>query len=124
LKLAEIGEFRIKRGDIMGRQTAYNEEYKRWSELFASTDEAIQKAAAGLIEKAAYIHGLCAELQEVISKSGAIKVHPHHPDIQKPVPAVKELARLTEAYANIVNKLNALRAKNVIDDDDELAEFV
>lgn len=108
----------------MDRQAAFDEEYKRWVELFASTDEAIREAATGLIEKAAYIHCLCVELQGVISKSGAIKIHPHHSDIQKPVPAVKELARLTEAYANIVNKLNALRAKNVIDDDDELAEFV
>jgi hypothetical protein len=107
----------------VNKQAAYDEEHKRWTELFASTDPAIRTAAAGLIEKAAYTHSLCAELQAVIDKSGAIKVHPQHPELQKPVPAVKEFARLTEAYANIVNKLNALRAKNVVDDDDELKEF-
>lgn len=107
----------------MDRQGAYQDELARWQGLFAQVDPDVQKAAAGLIQKAAYIHSLCQELQHAIDRSGAIKVHPEHPDIQKQVPAVKEYARLTEAYANVVNKLNALRAKNVVEDDDELTEF-
>ena len=107
----------------MSKQKAYETELSTWQDLFAETDPATQKVAAGLIQKAAYIHSLCWELEEAIKKSGAVKIHPAHPDIQKQVPAVKEYARLSESYANITNKLNALRTRNVVDDDDELSEF-
>jgi hypothetical protein len=124
MKSADLVKFRLKWGDLMRRQDAYESELKRWMELFADTDDGVRKAAMGLIEKAAYTHSLCVELQEAIDKSGAIKVHPENPELQKTVPAVKEFARLSETYANIVNKLNSLRAKNVVDSDDELAEFI
>ena len=102
---------------------AYETEHSRWVALFNKADESMQKAATGLIERAAYLHSLCSDLEAAIGKSGAIKVHPEHPEIQKQVPAVKEYARLSEAYANIVNKLNGLLAKNQVDDDDGLGEF-
>lgn|SRR5690554_5287667 len=107
----------------MSKTEEYQKELDMWNGLFTETDPATQKAAEGLIQKAAYLHSLCWELEQIINISGAIKVHPQHPDIQKQVPAVKEYARLAESYANIVNKLNGLRTKNVIDDDDELSEF-
>lgn len=98
----------------MAESQAYQDELATWTELFAETDPAVQRAATGLIRKAAYLHSLCTELEDVVGSSGAIKIHPDHPDIQRQVPAVKEYARLTEAYANIVNKLNQLRARNLI----------
>ena len=107
----------------MDKQTAHNQELQTWQTLFAETDPATQQAAAGLIQKAATLHALCHQLEAAIEKSGAIKVHPDHPDIQKQVPAVKEYARLAESYANIVNKLNQLRLRNILEDDDELGEF-
>ena len=105
------------------KQKAYEKEFATWQTLFAETDPATQRAAAGLIQKAAYIHSLCWELEQAINISGAIKIHPDHPDIQKQIPAVKEYARLSESYANITNKLNALRLRNILEDDDELSEF-
>jgi hypothetical protein len=107
----------------MDKQGVYEKELVVWQDLFADTDPDTQKAAEGLIKKAAYIHSLCFELEQAIRVSGAIKIHPQHPDIQKQVPAVKEYARLSESYANIVNKLNSLRIKNILEDDDELSEF-
>ncbi len=107
----------------MDKKAAYEKEFAVWQELFAETDPSTQKAAKGLIEKAAYLHSLCSELEQAIQVSGAIKTHPQHPDIQKQVPAVKEYARLAESYANIVNKLNTLRMRNILEDDDDLGEF-
>ena len=107
----------------MEKQSVYQKELSMWTELFVETTPATQKAAEGLIQKAAYIHSLCWELEQKISLSGAIKVHPEHPELQKQVPAVKEYARLCESYANIVNRLNNLRNRNVVEDDDELSEF-
>jgi hypothetical protein len=107
----------------MDQQSEYQKELQMWTGLFAETTPETQKAAEGLIQKAAYLHSLCWELEGAINRSGAIKVHPQHPDIQKQVPAVKEYGRLTESYANLVNKLNAIRTKNVVDEDDELEEF-
>jgi hypothetical protein len=107
----------------MDKQSEYQNELSMWTGLFSETDPATQKAAEGLIEKAAYIHSLCWELEQAINKSGAIKIHPDNPGLQKQVPAVKEYARLCESYANIINKLNNLRVRNTEEGDDELSEF-
>ena len=107
----------------MAKKTEYQAEYDKWTKLFEATDPDTQQAASGLIQKAAQLHALCCELQETIDRSGAIKVHPENPNLQKPVPAVKEFARIAESYAMIVNKLNALRIRNTEDDEDDLDEF-
>ncbi|RNC62769.1 MAG: hypothetical protein AWM53_01988 [Candidatus Dichloromethanomonas elyunquensis] len=107
----------------MSKQEEFQKERLRWDELFAKTDDQTQKAADGLIQKAAFLNSMCWELEQVIETSGAIKVHPQHPELQKQIPAVKEYARLSESYANIVNKLNVLRLKTTVEDDDELGEF-
>jgi hypothetical protein len=39
--------------------------------------------ADGLIQKAAFLHSMCRELEQTIEASGAIKVHPQHPELQK-----------------------------------------
>lgn len=108
----------------MDKKTAYQDELTKWTELFSATDEATKKAASGLIAKASRLHSMCWELEQAIEASGAIKIHPEQPDLQKQVPAVKEYARLAESYANIVNKLNAVRLKNTIEgDEDDLSDF-
>lgn len=108
----------------MSKQQEFEKELKRWNELFSQTDESTQKAAAGLIQKAAFINSMCWELEKIIEKSGALKVHPKNPELQKQVPAVKEYARLSESYANIVNKLNAIRLKNTSEGEDEFSQFM
>lgn len=107
----------------MSKSGEYQKELIRWQELFAELDEKTKKAAEGLIEKAASLHSMCCELDDIIEKSGAIKVHPDHPQLQKQVPAVKEYARLSESYASIVNKLNSIRLKSAPEEDDGLGEF-
>lgn len=107
----------------MSKQEVLKKESDRWNELFNDTDDSTKKAVEGLIQKAAFLHSMCWELQQVIEKSGAIKVHPNNPEMQKQVPAVKEYARLAESYANITNKLNALRLKTAVDGDDGLEDY-
>ena len=107
----------------MDKTTQYNDELAKWNVLFANTTPETQKAASGLIAKAAYVHALCWELEQAINVSGAIKIHPQHPELQKTIPAVKEYSRMSDNYANLVNKLNALRTRNVVEDDDELADY-
>ena len=107
-----------------GKSTVYSEALATWNALFESAPEQTRNAAAGLIQIAAYLRSLLWELEQAIDASGAIKIHPQHPEIQKQVPAVREYARLAESYANIVNKLNRLLAVGGDDDgDDELDEF-
>jgi hypothetical protein len=91
--------------------------------LLSETDEATQKAAYGLIQKAAFMHSMCWELEQIIWKSGALKVHPKNPELQKNVPAVKEYNRTAESYANITKKLNDIRLKTSNDDEEDLAEY-
>lgn len=107
----------------MSKQDEYQKELTRWDELFKETDENTNKAANGLIQKAAFLHSMCWDLEQAIEASGSIKIHPQHPDIQKQVPAVKEYARLSESYASIINKLNILRLKSTVEEDDGLGEY-
>lgn len=107
----------------MSKQAEFNKELAKWTELFSSTPPEIQKAAAGVIQKVAKVHALCWELEQVLDNSGAIKVHPERPELQKPIPALKEYSRMTDSYANLVNKLNDIRSRNIIEEDDELEEF-
>jgi hypothetical protein len=107
----------------MDKQSEYQSEIDKWNELFSNTNPETQKAASGLIAKAAYVHSICWELEQVIKISGAIKIHPTNPELQKTIPALKEYSRMTDNYANIVNKLNGLRIRNVVDEDDELNDY-
>ena len=107
----------------MPKQEELAKELARWTELFAETDDSTRKAADGLIRKAAFLHSMCVELEEAIEASGTIKVHKDFPELQKQVPAVKEYARLSEAYSNIVNKLNIIRLKNTVEEHDGLDEY-
>ena len=108
----------------MARNKVFDEHAAMWNGLFSDRDPKVKSAVTGLVEKAAFLHSLCATLQGTIDLSGAIKVHPQHPEMQKQVPAVREYARLAEAYANIVNKLNRLLAGEPGDGKgDDLDEF-
>jgi hypothetical protein len=107
----------------MKKSAEYQEELTRWNELFAEKDDETKKAAEGLIQKAAFLHSMCFDLEQTIELSGAIKVHPQHPELQKQVPAVKEYARLSESYASITNKLNSIRLKATVEEDDDLDEY-
>lgn len=107
----------------MDKQSEYQAELSKWNQLFAGTTPETQQSASGLIAKAAYVHAICWELEQAINVSGAIKIHPQHPELQKTIPALKEYSRMSDSYANIVNKLNALRLRNTVEEDDELADF-
>ncbi|HEY5582914.1 MAG TPA: hypothetical protein VIK78_00260 [Ruminiclostridium sp.] len=107
----------------MGKQEEYEKELKRWNELFAIVDEQTKSAADGLIQKAAFIHSMCWELEQAIELSGAIIINPQNAKQQKNVPAVKEYAKLAESYSNIVKKLDAIRTKSSFEGDDELDDY-
>lgn len=107
----------------MKKSAEYQEELARWNDLFAEKDDETKKAAEGLIQRAAFLHSMCFELEKTIELSGAIKVHTKHPEMQKQVPAVKEYARLSESYASITNKLNSIRLKATVEEGDELGDY-
>jgi len=107
----------------MDKQSVYREEFDKWTTLFASTTPETQKAVSGLITKAAYVHAICWELEQVINVSGVIEFNPKNKELHRAIPALKEYSRMTDNYANIINKLNALRVRNVVEDDDELDEY-
>lgn len=94
-----------------------------WTQLFATRGPEVQAAAAGLVEQAADLYAMCWALRRVIERSGVIKVHPEHPELQRPVPAVREYARLAESYAAIVNKLTRLLGPGEDAEADELDEY-
>lgn len=108
----------------LDKQAEYEVELALWTELFYITPADTQKAVKGLIRKAAYVHTLCWELERAIGHTGAIKMHPDYPEIQKTVPAVKEYARMADSYSTITNRLYGILNKNTMEDDDDLDEYI
>lgn len=105
------------------KRQVYENELATWRDLFQATDPDTRRAAEGLIERAAFIRSQCWQLEQILDVSGAVKVHPEHPDLQRTVPAAKEHRGYCDTYANVVNKLNQLRLRNVLEEEDDLDEF-
>jgi hypothetical protein len=105
------------------KNKTFEDEFNKWHELFSTTPEETQKAVSGLIAKISSIHVYCCELEYILNQSGAIKVHPTNNSMQKAVPALKEYSRMTDCYANLTNKLQAIKTKNTVEEDDDLAAY-
>ena len=83
----------------------YADRYKREKlaeDLGADIEEPKRQLVEGLIQDAAFLFAENHVLKEAISQTGMIKVHPQHPDIQKPIETAKQYLRNINSYAVIV----------------------
>ncbi|MDR3585260.1 MAG: hypothetical protein P4L59_08055 [Desulfosporosinus sp.] len=107
----------------MIKQDIYEKELAKLNEIFKDIEEPKRQLVEGLIQDAAFLFAENYVLKEAISETGMIKIHPQHPEIQKPIETAKQYLRNINSYAVIVKTLNAVLSKNIIDLDDELSEF-
>lgn len=107
----------------MLKQKVYNQELKKLSEIFRDVEESKRKLVEGLIEDAAFLKAENHVLRESISKTGMVKIHPKHPDLQKPVEAAKQYLKNINSYSVVIKTLNSVLSQNAIEDEDELGEF-
>jgi len=107
----------------MSKTDVYKRELEKLETIFADVEEPKRRLVEGLIEDAAFLKAENFILKQQITETGMVKVHPQHPDIQKPIETAKQYLKNVNSYAVVIKTLNGVLSKNVIDPDDGLDEF-
>ena len=107
----------------MSKQAEYQKELEKLTEIFHDVDPPKRKLVEGLIEDAAFLKSESYALRQSIAETGMVKVHPQHPEIQKPIETAKQYLKNVNSYAVVIKTLNGVLNKNMIEDEDELEEF-
>lgn len=107
----------------MTKQEVRQKELEKLTEIFQEVEDSKRKLIEGLIEDAAFLKAENHVLKEAISLTGMVKLHPQHPEIQKPIETAKQYLKNVNAYAVVIKTLNAVLSKNVLEADDALEEF-
>lgn len=107
----------------MSKSDVYQKELDKLTEIFRDVDESKRRLVEGLIKDAAFLMAENYILKESIEQTGMVKVHPQHPEIQKPIEVAKQYLKNVNSYAVIIKALNGVLSKNVLDPDDGMDEF-
>ena len=107
----------------MSKTTEYQLELEKLESIFAEVEPSRKKLVEGLIEDAAFLKAENFILKQQIAETGMVKIHPQHPELQKPILTAAQYLKNINSYAVVIKTLNGVLAKNVIEDDDDLDEF-
>lgn len=107
----------------MPKSEVVSRERQKLLDLFVDVEPAKRQLVEGLIDDAAFLYAENQELRAVMAQTGMVKVHPQHPELQKPTEAAKQYLKNTNSYAVIIKTLNSILSKNVLDPDDELDDY-
>lgn len=107
----------------MSKTDVFQKELDKLTEIFQDVEEPKRKLVEGLIEDAAFLKAENHDLRQSLSVTGMVKVHPQHPEIQKPVEAARQYLKNVNSYAVVIKTLNGILNKSAIEEDDELSEF-
>jgi regulator of replication initiation timing len=105
------------------KEAVFRKEQAKLTELFKDVEESKRQLVEGLIQDAAFLLAENESLRELIGKTGMVKCHPTHPDIQKPTEAAKQYLKNVNTYSTVIKTLNSILSKNEVDEDDGLEEF-
>jgi len=98
-------------------------EYERIKALFAGCDEKQIDLLDGAIWEASRLRVELDRLNEIVTKTGLIKVHPTNPDMQKELPVSRMIVKVRANYLNYIAKLSNILGRNVDEEDNDLDEF-
>lgn len=101
----------------------YNKELKKLNELFVNVDEEKKKLAEGLIQEAAFLFAENYDLRQILNKTGMVKVHPQHAEMQKPIVAAEQYRKNLNSYAPVIKTLSNILDKKIDDEDDDMGDF-
>jgi len=107
----------------MSKSEEYAKELAKLTEIFKDVEDSRRKLVEGLIEDAAFLKAENFILKQQITETGMVKIHPQHPEIQKPIETAKQYLKNINSYAVVIKTLNGVLMKNIIEDDDDLDEF-
>jgi regulator of replication initiation timing len=108
----------------MMKSEVYRLELTKLTEIFAEVEESKRKLVEGLIEDAAFIKAENYILKKAIEKTGMVKIHPDHPDMQKPIETAKQYLKNINSYSVVIKTLNGVLMKNTIEGEDEFDKFM
>lgn len=108
----------------MSKTDVYKSELAKLVEIFKDVDESKRKLVEGLIEDAAFIKTENNILKDIISKTGMVKIHPDHPELQKPTEAAKQYSKNINSYSVVIKTLNGVLMKDTVEGEDEFDEFM
>lgn len=108
----------------MFKSDVYQKELAKLTEIFADVEPSKAKLIEGLIEDAAFLKAENLALRDAITLTGMVKIHPQHPEIQKPIETAKQYLKNINSYAVIIKTLNGVLMKNTVEGDDEFDEFM
>jgi hypothetical protein len=98
-------------------------EYERIKALFATVDEKQLALVDGALWEAARLRIELDRLNEIISQTGLVKLHPDNPALQRELPVSKLAVKVRANYLNYIAKLSKVLGASIDDEDDELNEF-
>lgn len=107
----------------MDKQKVYEQELKKLKEIFQEVEEPKRKLVEGLIEDAAFLKAENYELKQILKETGMVKVHPEYPEMQKTTEAARQYLKNVNSYSVVIKTLNSVLSKNLIEEDEDLAEF-
>jgi regulator of replication initiation timing len=107
----------------MSKRAVYQQELAKLTEIFKDVDEAKRKLVEGLVEDAAFLKAENSVIKEAISITGMVKIHPNHPELQKPIEAAKQYLKNINSYSVVIKTLNGVLNKNIIEDEDDLGDY-
>ena len=109
---------------IPSKEAVFKKELAKLNEIFTDVEPAKTKLCEGLIEDAAFLLAENHVLKEVIAKTGMIKIHPSHPELQKQTEAGKQYLKNLNSYAVVIKTLNGVLSKDLSEGDDEFDKFM
>lgn len=107
----------------MDKQKVYEQELKKLKEIFQEVEEPKRKLVEGLIEDAAFLKAENYELKQILKETGMVKIHPEYPEMQKTTEAARQYLKNVNSYSVVIKTLNSVLSKNLIEEDEDLAEF-
>ena len=108
----------------MSKDEVYQKEREKLTKIFADAEPSKAQLVEGLIEDAAFLMAESHSLRETIAGTGMVKVHPQHSELQKSTEAAKQYLKNVNSYAVVIKTLNGILNKSLIEEGDDLDEFV
>lgn len=105
------------------KQAVYQAEHDKLMALFSEVEGGKKKLVEGLINDAAFMFAENTALRVLLAETGAVRVNPSSPQMQKPVEAAKQYRQNVNIYNTTVRTLNSVLSKNEIEEDDGMGEF-
>ncbi|NBI27484.1 hypothetical protein [Chengkuizengella marina] len=103
----------------MSKSEIYKRELSKLNEIFEDVEESKRKLVEGLIEDAAFLRSENHVLKQIITQTGMVKVHPEHPELQKPTESAKQYSKSVKDYCVVIKTLSGVLMRNTAEDDEE-----